>query len=387
MSPHRWQLPPLDDDRPTIAAHALALAALHGPGPWPDGGAPVPGTSSSRSRPHAKDRRPDPAPLISDTVMDGIRTHHLAAGDAPAPTVLPDLLEHVLRVPPSAEEFRRLRDAAAQPRHPADTLARRLRGRDLPADRLREVAVRLAGHGTRRQEVATGIALLGIGGDRRDRELLLLLGTLEDLTLVAAGALHRSQPDPDRAVYDLARRVEGWGRIDAVHHLRGTTDPEIRGWLLREGYRNTVMDEYLAHLAATTGDLRAALAPGSIDEPLLAGAGGILLALCTGGPSADITHYGDGPHVIDRYLVHAGNHPPNLGRVGVVGTLRRFIAGETVWSGAGPRADAMPLVSGGAGQARRRLRRPDRQDGLARPRPPCAAQRRSRRLPAGGVGR
>jgi len=30
------------DDQTTYLSHALSLAALHGPGPWPDGGGPLP---------------------------------------------------------------------------------------------------------------------------------------------------------------------------------------------------------------------------------------------------------------------------------------------------------------------------------------------------------
>ena len=59
-------------------------------------------------------------------------------------------------------------------------------------------------------------------------------------------------------------------------------------WLLREGFRNEVMNEYLAHLAATTGDLYTALLDPEPDEALLDGAGGIIDALCAaGGASLD----------------------------------------------------------------------------------------------------
>ncbi|MEW1638536.1 hypothetical protein AB0469_31325 [Streptomyces sp. NPDC093801] len=58
--------------------------------------------------------------------------------------------------------------------------------------------------------------LLGLGGDTRDRDLLLLLGSLDELTLYAAVALHRYQPDGDRAVHTLARQVAGCGRILAA---------------------------------------------------------------------------------------------------------------------------------------------------------------------------
>ena len=62
--------------------------------------------------------------------------------------------------------------------------------------------------------------LLGVAGDGRDRDLLLLLGALEDLTLYAVVALARTQPDPDRAVFEMARRVAAWGRIQAVERLK-----------------------------------------------------------------------------------------------------------------------------------------------------------------------
>ena len=71
------------------------------------------------------------------------------------------------------------------------------------------------------------------------------------------------------------------------------------------------MNEYLAHLAATTGDLHGALATPDVDDSLLDGAGDILDALCAvGGPAKDITDYPDGPATIDRYLTLVGHVDP-----------------------------------------------------------------------------
>jgi hypothetical protein len=161
----------------------------------------------------------------------------------------------------------------------------------------------LAEHGTHRAPVKIGLVLLGLGGDIRDRELLLLLGTLDELTLYAAVALHRSQPDGDLAVHTLAQRVTGWGRIQAVRTLRDTTDPGIRAWLLREGFRNTIMDEYLAHLAATTGHLHSALNHPHVDTRLLEGAGDILAAMAIGqgGPAPGLADYSHSVPVLRRY--------------------------------------------------------------------------------------
>jgi len=124
--------------------------------------------------------------------------------------------------PPSLQACAGLRAALADKPalRLADALGVQLRRRDLPAHWLRAVGLWLAEFGTGRHAVASGIVLLGLAGDERDRDLLLLLGTLEDLTLYAVVALARTQPDRDRAVFELARRVQAWGRIQAVERSR-----------------------------------------------------------------------------------------------------------------------------------------------------------------------
>jgi len=57
----------------------------------------------------------------------------------------------------------------------------------------------------------------------------------------------------------MAKHVTGWGRVHLVERLAKTEDAEIKEWLLREGFRNSVMYEYLAYIAATTGGLNDAL--------------------------------------------------------------------------------------------------------------------------------
>jgi len=262
-------------------------------------------------------------------VLDGVRTHHFgSAPDPDAAARIADLVADLVTGPPSQSACAGLHAAlAGQPAlQVADGLGGQVRRRGLPADRVRAVGRWLAEYGTRRDAVAGGIVLLGVAGDRRDRDLLLLLGALEDLTLYAVVALARTQPDPDRAVFEMARRVAAWGRIQAVERLKGTSDPQIRGWLLREGFRNEVMNEYLAHLAATTGDLYTAMLDPEPDEALLDGAGGIIDALCAvGGPAKDIRDYPDGPAVIGRYLTLVRDRAPSLARAAIVLGLGDFL--------------------------------------------------------------
>lgn len=268
---------------------------------------------------------------MSGAVLDGVRTHHSGVdADVPAAATLGRLIDNVVTGPPTTTALLHLHDTAADldPLRIADAVTTELTARHLPTERLYQVGRWLAEYGTRRNAVALGVLLLGLAGDHRDRDLLLMLGSLEDLSIYAAVALTRSQPDRDQALFDLARRTAGWGRIQTVRRLAGTQDPQIKAWLLRHGFRNQIMDEYLAHVAATTGDLHSALTTPPVDDELLDGAGDILAALCLGGPTKDITDYPAAPQTIHQYLTLVAQRPPSLARVAVALQLARFITSD-----------------------------------------------------------
>lgn len=254
----------------TFFSHALSLAALYGPGPWPDEGNPLPDEPEH-----------DDGLRFAPGALDGILSHHLARNRLDSASGLVVLLaeaangELVPAIVPGLE--RCLEDVNVA--EMSDELSGLLEQRDISDDRVRELARLFVEGETLRESVKIGLLLLSLSGDDRDRELLLLMGALEELTLFAVLALWRTQPDPHRAVFDLARRVRGWGRVQAVERLADSRDPEIKSWLLRDGFRNDVMDEYLALTAAVTDGLRDALSAAVVDDDLLDGAGGILTAL------------------------------------------------------------------------------------------------------------
>jgi hypothetical protein len=174
--------------------------------------------------------------------------------------------------------------------------------------------------------VKPAIALLGVSGDADDRDLILTLGLLEELTLYAAVALGNLLPEPEEAIFDLARQVEGWGRIHTVQRLKGSTDPRVQDWLLRGGAESGVMTEELAFIAATTGGLRAAL-EGDVDDDLLDHAGELLRALAMGGPAEDMSDYEDGAAAMRAYAAHARNLSPTTERLDHLLTLERYLEG------------------------------------------------------------
>jgi hypothetical protein len=66
--------------------------------------------------------------------------------------------------------------------------------------------------------------------------------------------------------------ITGWGRIQIIERLAETKDEQIRAWMLRDGYRNDIMEEYTALTCAKTGNLVAALRQPEPDGKLLKGA-------------------------------------------------------------------------------------------------------------------
>ncbi len=255
---------------------------------------------------------------MPSVVLDGIRTHHFRtepAGDA-AETIA-ELVDALARTTPGPEALAALHERLTEQQalSIADDLVAELSRRRSPRDGLHRVARYLAEHGTRREPVKIGVVLLGVSGGERDRDLLLLLGVLEELTLYAVVALGRTQPDRWRATFELAQRVRGWGRIHAVERLKGCDDQDVKDWLLREGFRNGVMNEYLAHLAATTGGLFSALRGDDVDDALLDGAGAILAALAMGGPAEDLRDYDDALPALHRYAELMAGAEPSLRRL------------------------------------------------------------------------
>ncbi len=215
-------------------------------------------------------------------------------------------------------------------------------------DRARTLARFLATTAAERNPVQLGMALLGVFGAEDDEAQLLTLGRHDDLTLVAVVALQHLSPQPEAAIFRLARSVWGWGRIHAVKRLAETRSRAIRRWLLLEGYRNTVMIEHTALVAARSGGLTQALRAvqasgtgaggartggaeqGAAEPGLLAATGEILEALIRGvdGPAEGIDQWEEGAEAVELWLrvLEGAELSPQI--LATVQTVQGFIRDE-----------------------------------------------------------
>lgn len=124
MSAGPWRLPAVPDDRPTFLAHAMTLSALHGAGPWPGGGYPLPDADRALRR-----------PFLSGAVADGVQIHH--GGIHPDPTTtdtVVNLIQTLVSGNPTATDLGRLHDllAGQSALSIADSLTAAVRERSLP---------------------------------------------------------------------------------------------------------------------------------------------------------------------------------------------------------------------------------------------------------------
>ena len=263
--------------------------------------------------------------------MDGVLGHH-AGGGVSADTRADQAAEAFVRAcqRPTRRRLRRLYDALRGDSvlEFLDPMIERLAQRQPDRERLHDLGRWLATTASDRGAVKVGIAVLGVTGLDRDVDVVRVLGAHEEFTLYAAVALANGLPQPDTELWALATTVDGWGRIHCVERLRGTTDPSIRSWILRRGFRNSVMYEYLAYIAATTGGLLEALRAEAPDRELLTAAGEIFEALAMGGPAEDLHDYEDGPEAVATYLDLMAARSETLGDFLAVAAIRSFLDSE-----------------------------------------------------------
>jgi hypothetical protein len=305
-------------ENPSIFDHVKAHVPPHGPG-LTEGGETLPDVSD--------DNR-----MWAPGAQDGVLTHHWGgqADGTEVGRLSAALIEAASRHTGSA--FEAVHEAAREMRiiSMVDEVLTGVRSSGIDPEGCYQVAYRLATEGRHREPVKLGIALLGLFDAVHHRDELMTLGRHDEFTLFAAVALeNREDGGAEADLWELARDVRGWGRVHIVERLAETENPALREWILREGFRNEVMDSYLAGIAAGTGRLADALT-GEPDEELLNAAGDILSALAEqGGPMQGMPDYADGERATTLFLQHLATRARELRHYLIVDELRTYA--ETEW--------------------------------------------------------
>lgn len=177
---------------------------------------------------------------------------------------------------------------------------------EIDSDRLREISRWFVTKGVDREAVKFSTAMLGLTRGYDDLDVFLVIGRHEEFTPFSAVAIVANEAYGEKALLRLAKSVFGWGRINTVERFAETDDPEIKDWLIREGFKNDVMGEYLACMCARAGELDKALAVNAIDDNLFQSACEIIDTLVSGmsGAGELIENYEQGCGAVTSLLRH-----------------------------------------------------------------------------------
>jgi hypothetical protein len=181
-----------------------------------------------------------------------------------------------------------------------------------------------------RNSVKFGIAILGLCQDKSVIKQLKIIGLHDEFTVFSVVAISNLSDNLVLDLWDLAKKVDGWGKIQTIDRLTAMDDlPEkLQDWLIREGYKNNIMYEYLAYPCAVNGGLRQRLESENIDESIFKSAGEILDALIAGGPAEDISDYADAAKAIENYIRHAKKHLSDIADFLTLTRIRDFLTAD-----------------------------------------------------------
>ena len=118
---------------------------------------------------------------------------------------------------------------------------------ELTAGNLFSYAVHLVKYSSDRECVKFGLSILELADiDEFEtlKDIVRIIGLSDEFSLFAIFVMSRWK-DGNNEIFDLARKVHGWGRIHAIDRIRPENE-QIRRWLLLEGTHNDVMDSYSA---------------------------------------------------------------------------------------------------------------------------------------------
>lgn len=200
--------------------------------------------------------------------------------------------------------------------------------RDINTEALFNEALWLIKNGRDRNAVKFGIAIMGMFRCEKYKDILMALGKHEEFTVYSVVALKNGVEAPNDCIFELAKCLDGWGKIQCVTRLEPETD-KIKEWLLKKGCKNNVMNAYLAYTCAENGELKKRLMPDSIDKELYSGAVEIMEGLIDGGPSRDIDDLDEPMLLISRFLCHSQKHCRNLEQLRIIAQIKDFINKET----------------------------------------------------------
>lgn len=200
--------------------------------------------------------------------------------------------------------------------------------RKLSANNLFEYAMHLLFESKDRECVKFGLSLIELfkTDDMNDlKETIRTIGLSDEFALFAIFVMLRWKNGNDE-VWELAKKIHGWGRIHAIERIEPDTE-EIRKWMLMEGIHNNVMPAYSALTCWKKSYAEDVLRNGPSREEFT-GIGEIICGLLDEGPVPGISEIQNSDEIISVYLDVAGTMEMTPADYEVINEIRGYYEEE-----------------------------------------------------------
>ena len=175
---------------------------------------------------------------------------------------------------------------------------------------LKKEALWLLEHATHREAVKFAIVMLGFAKCEDEKERLQTIAHHEEFTGVVLFALRNGATGANTFAFELAKKLTGWGRVAAIDFMEGNT-PELKHWLVTEGYKTRVAPTFVAMLCIEKGKLDVMLHEKEISADIFDGASHLITNVLNYSFER-IDTYEYAGQLFSRFTYHAKQHAKTL---------------------------------------------------------------------------
>ncbi len=194
-------------------------------------------------------------------------------------------------------------------------------------NRLTRLALYFMEHGQKIESVKLGLTLL-YPFDLHNNSMICyafeLLGYCDEFTdYVILNAKGWPMEQQQELYFELARKLHGWGKINAVEMMVADTE-EKKEWILCHGCKNDIIYAYLGYECAMKCDLFERLKEGNLSDDEFAGASDIMSGLLDEGPCQGMSAMEEPIALTLLYLEECGKHNWNAEQVALIADIATY---------------------------------------------------------------
>lgn len=147
------------------------------------------------------------------------------------------------------------------------------------------------------------LAIMNVETDEETIEKVKILALSDEFTLYCLNIL-KNLKNSNEEIFEIAKKVKGWGRIYSIKYLKVTND-EIKEWILEEGCHNYIIPAYTAYTCAKKINLVEILNEDKISSKKFNDISYLMNALLDEEAITGISNLEDRELLIERYLEKA----------------------------------------------------------------------------------